>query len=210
MSDILPDRLELGEMGHDVTDEDYDRLEFLVSLEESRSQQRLLHQGACIDCVQQLEESGRFELCVSESSSVNPCAMEYDIMGTSQILEDEWRDAYSERLQRARQLLHAAQADHVDACATGVLIQPVIHTVEGDQQSEEVDRSSVPTHPILVSQGFTSVGLHTLVAADKIADQFTLNMEQRRAYTLITRQAMQDRPSPLRMCITGVGGTGKS
>ncbi|KAF8123176.1 hypothetical protein EV363DRAFT_1139644, partial [Boletus edulis] len=45
---------------------------------------------------------------------------------------------------------------------------------------------------------------------DEIADEYTLNKEQMRAYTLITRQAMQDRPSPLRMCITGVGGTGKS
>ncbi|KAF8123676.1 hypothetical protein EV363DRAFT_1114582, partial [Boletus edulis] len=46
--------------------------------------------------------------------------------------------------------------------------------------------------------------------ADQIIRDFSLNVEQKRAFKLVTEQSTLDRPSPLRMYIGGPGGTGKT
>ncbi|KAF8130602.1 hypothetical protein EV363DRAFT_1146441, partial [Boletus edulis] len=46
--------------------------------------------------------------------------------------------------------------------------------------------------------------------ADQIIRDFSLNVEQKRAFQLVTQQAMSERPSPLQMYIGGPGGTGKT
>ncbi|KAI9059344.1 hypothetical protein FKP32DRAFT_1526932, partial [Trametes sanguinea] len=37
-----------------------------------------------------------------------------------------------------------------------------------------------------------------------------LNVEQRRAFTIVAKHSLLDKPTPLRMFLGGVGGTGKS
>jgi ABC-type branched-subunit amino acid transport system ATPase component len=45
---------------------------------------------------------------------------------------------------------------------------------------------------------------------DEVIAEYTLNIEQARAFRIIAEHSLEDRESPLRMFLGGPGGTGKS
>ncbi|KAK0460496.1 P-loop containing nucleoside triphosphate hydrolase protein, partial [Desarmillaria tabescens] len=48
------------------------------------------------------------------------------------------------------------------------------------------------------------------VDIESIVDQFNLNTEQARAFRLVASHSLASKPDPLRMFLSGAGGTGKS
>ena len=192
--------------------DDGDCLQILTSLEESRSRQRLLQQSTSAECVHHLEQSGRFDLASVASDeglvrSADP--REYDISGSHPTLEDEWKAAYCERHERSKQRLRA-----VDQIPPGSASRPDsevrIQNLETGMTANAASRHNRLAFPIVANIGQSCSMNQPQTVADQIAEEFTLNVEQRRAFALVTRRAVQEHPPPLRMFIGGPGGTGKS
>ena len=213
-AEIVNDGQDEERLGLDVLDNEPEcnRLQFLIGLDECRSRVRLLQQNSCIDCVYHLEKSGRFNLPAVPScihSFAGP-PRECDITGTVQSLEDEWRAAYSARVERSKQRLLADDHSAVDATRSDDAIASAsIQSGLGGLPSDGF-RPCDQVHPVFANLGLPVDGVHRQTLAEMIANEFGLNIEQRRAFTLVVQQAMKDRPSPLRMYIGGSGGTGKS
>lgn len=162
------------------------------------------------DCIDHLTRAGRFSVLTpgtqgETSTSDVPC--EFDVSGTQLSLEDEWRAVYSERLQQSKQLLSAnTQRDnshnilHWENVAHD--LPPSIQT----NRDQHVDQNV----PVFGCLGVSSADPNQQSIADSIANQFSLNGEQRQAYVLVTWQAIADQLAPLRMYIEGCGGTGKT
>ena len=191
------------------------RMQLLTSLEESRTWQRLLQQNTSLECVHHLEQSGRFDLVSIASDEqqarlVDPCN-EHDISGSLQTLEDEWEAAYCERLERSRRWLLAEEPYPPDGASLSGDARPEVCTLDTETGSgvKEFHRNRL-VFPIVANIGQASSVTRLQPVADLIAEEFSLNVEQRRAFALVSRQAMQDRPPPLRMFIGGPGGTGKT
>ncbi|KAI9064822.1 hypothetical protein FKP32DRAFT_1569040, partial [Trametes sanguinea] len=49
-----------------------------------------------------------------------------------------------------------------------------------------------------------------VVDIEALGKQWNLNVEQMRAFTIVAKHSLMSKPSPLRMFLGGVGGTGKS
>ena len=83
-------------------------LRFLSALEDCRSYSRIAQQDASFDCIDHLTRAGRFSASSpSVGGETSDVECEFNVSGTQLGLEDEWRAAYSERLQQSKQLLLA-------------------------------------------------------------------------------------------------------
>ena len=147
--DVLP---------QDGVGDDRGRLQFLVALDECRSQRRVLQQSSCVDCVYYLEQSGRFDLAsIAPNPRGSPLpSVEFDISGSVQSLEDEWRAAYSERHERSKQRLLAVSQPTALALHLGGEAQAMVRIGEPlTEPAADGFRLSVPVLPIVANLGLS-------------------------------------------------------
>ncbi|KAF8123346.1 hypothetical protein EV363DRAFT_1180216, partial [Boletus edulis] len=74
----------------------------------------------------------------------------------------------------------------------------------------DLEDTSLPSITSFGKQGCHGSSPSHESIAEQIANEFTLNEDQRRSFMIVANQAMMERGSPLRMYISGEAGTGKS
>lgn len=145
-----------------------------------------------LECVYHLEWSGRFDLAFisSDGPLTRPQDpwnhLEYDILGSVQTLEDKWKVAYNDWLERLKQQLvdvapyppeHALCMDNArpQVCILGTETGMVVEGIHLNCNG----------FPIVTSLGLPCFAIKPQSVADEILWEFTLNVEQQRAFVLI-------------------------
>ena len=92
-------------------------------------------------------------------------------------------------------------------CALTVQAQSYMMEVYSESVAQQ-NKTLKPT-----SQAYANIqrsNLDPSVNIDQLIEEFTLNREQARAFRIVAKHSMKDKPPPLRMYLGGPGGTGKS
>ena len=183
--------------------EDLDMTEVLEHLEDiDRMSSRRIEEASkeTQECLDRLENAGFFR---TTDHRENSCG-ENDITGATvstpkedNLLEDEWRDTYDKR--KSAWKLEAAQSE-----GDGTTSVTTINRIDRVDEVADV----VMSEEAATQQAGVAVDGHALVA--QIEEKWTLNKEQRRAFELVAKHSMEERPDQLLMYLGGPGGTGKS
>ena len=126
------------------------------------------------------------------------------------MLEDLWRKAYEERRGRSK-CRNAQQSVPGDPMNT--ILSPSLPTVtslcDGSKFCEAQNMMEVPPNLPKVNQQPRS-DPEWYIDIDAMILEFNLNMEQARAFKIISEHSLERNPEPLRMYMGGAGGMGKS
>lgn len=128
---------------------------------------------------------------------------------TERDMESSWRAEYE---CRRAEWKHRQISYKVSDTAATLAAMPVI--AEGPAI---MDCDSLPDVPLLLSQSLNAIISDAIfdpavrpVNVSAHATKWTLNTEQRRAFSIVAEHSMTDKPEPLHMFLGGFGGTGKS
>lgn len=184
-------------------------LRHIEEVERIRTMQELRQSEAVRQCIESAESAGLYRQkstdvgCVVEDESLT----EIVINGEGCQMEEVWRRTYEERRSESkRKNIYASltQSDNSNdpSVATGVNVRDTSGFIDLPQSSDvrmpgirQDINASDPDHQVDVSE---------------LIDEFTLNAEQARAFSLVCDHSYQTKPEPLRMLLGGAGGTGKS
>ena len=192
---------ENGRPGNDL--EEVDMSEVLDHLEDiDRMALRRLDDAGeeARECLDKLADVGYF---VAADHSVSDCgggvwtelALEND-----DTLEDEWQDTYKKR--KAAWKLKARECGNEDGATPTAVINQI--TVE----DSPLDDTPLIAEGETVGDGAASEA-NGYVLIDEMVEKWTLNTEQKRAFEIVARHSMTDKPEQLLMHLGGPGGTGK-
>ena len=191
-----------GAPGNDL--EEIDMSEVLDHLEDiDRMASRKLDDASeeAQECLDRLANAGYF---AAANRSIADCgggvqaelALEND-----DSLEDEWRDTYEKR--KAAWKLEAREDENTDGGAATTTINQM-----------EVEGSLLDDGPLITEAETANVGpagaTDGYALMDDMGKKWTLNTEQMRAFRIVARHSMMDKPDQLLMHLGGPGGTGKS
>jgi hypothetical protein len=191
-----------GDPGNEL--EEIDMGEVLEHLEDiDRMSSRRLDEASrdAQECLDELTNAGFFETShASMSTSDSVVGMEL-ATENDRALEDEWRNTYENRKAAwKREARESEQEEEADAMTT------VNQITDGTEKTCE--------SPLVGEMGTTETGSagpvdsHALMR--QLVERWTLNTEQKRAFEIVARHTMGERPGQLLMYLGGPGGTGKS
>ena len=182
--------------------EDVDMSEVLEHLEDIdrmslKKQDGTTHETQ--ECLSELTKAGFFSSLGGERSAGDDIIVDELLQKDDDTIEHEWRHTYDKRKDAWRQETGRPEAAEED---TNVMINSAAAIEQRDQEMALETRGAMPEEE----------GLETLGSSDvnEMANKWTLNKEQRRAFKIIAEHAAADKHEQLLMYLGGPGGTGKS
>ena len=118
-------------------------------------------------------------------------------------LEGDWKSKYESR--KAEWKTEAKQAGICDQASGSVQVS-VLNDVDMGEEGVAVP----VVNDIRPAEGLNSRVGGALVVMEQVVEKWTLNKEQKRAFSVVARHTLEDEPEQLRMYLGGPGGTGKS
>lgn len=116
------------------------------------------------------------------------------------LLEDEWRDTYEKRKATWKAETRENGDDGPESMTS---VNQIIDVVNDEEDPIRInDDGMAEDEPGTASDGVSLVGA--------IAEKWTLNKEQRRAFEIVAKHTLKEKPVQLLMYLAGPGGTGKS
>jgi hypothetical protein len=189
-----------GTPGNDV--EEIDMTEVLEHLEDidrmsSRKQEEASKDAQ--ECIEELTNAGFFNT-LSDPLPSGSGGVEADVaVANDELLEDEWRDVYEKRKAAWKH-----ETTHWDG--DDVAPAPMINCV----LDVDIAMEDVALIASTETAGDPGAMLDAGAAMRQVAEKWTLNKEQRRAFEIVAQHTMEDKPEQLLMYLGGPGGTGKS
>ena len=200
-----------GSAGRDVNDrgagndvEEIDMGEVLDHLEEiERMSSRRLNAASreTLMCLEELENVGFFET-TRHSVAAGNCSEGVEVASENDgSLEDEWKDKYDKR--KAAWKLEAREV----AEESGTIAISSVGQFDNENDAAQ-DIPLICDVDMVVNEPAMTISGSFLMK--EIAEKWTLNVEQRRAFDIIARHTLEDKPEQLLMYLGGPGGTRKS
>ena len=196
-------RGEYGDAGNEI--EDIDMSEVLDHLDDiDRMSSRKMEEAnkETNRCLRELEDAGFFSVSPTTVATCDETRFFEQPEPADQgdnILEDEWRETYDNR--KATWKLQATKSSDREVLPAAV-INSVVALQEEQEQPPLVYESENEHAGELSNDGEALI--HTVV------EKWTLNKEQIRAFEIMSRHTLQEKPEQLLMYLGGPGGTGKS
>ena len=191
-----------GAPGNDL--EEIDMSEVLDHLEDiDRMASRRLDDASeeARECLERLANTGYFATIDHPASNFSSGVAPELALEEDDTLEDQWRDTYEKR--KAAWKLEARECENEDDAATTTTINQI-----------ELENSPSNDAPVITETGTLGDGAASetegYALIDEIVKKWTLNTEQTRAFEIVARHSMANKPEQLLMHLGGPGGTGKS
>jgi len=201
------DSLEFG-----CTTDESQLLEHLEDIADCRSTSAAKHQERILEALSLVRDVGIYDCpppheCESLKTSCQGCGT---VEVTEEMLRDEhlWRKTYDQRRARLKEgnTTHPREETSTHSTAASQ-IEPTVSSITMSNLFSPCNRTTEPTISSLPGAEQTMSGD---VRIQDLISEYGLNKEQERAFTIVAEHSMLQNADPLRMFITGPGGTGKS
>lgn len=194
-----------------VDDTDNDILTHLESMDSCRSMHQSTINNDLICCLHYMETSKFFDTLSHASYLDDPSHSEADNSETSQehiqdiSQENDWRDCYEKRRMKwkSKQISDDSSTKLVSHTNKNI---PLMTIEKFQQGSFETHETLVPN----IQNHMQPIDPYCDVNSTRVAEDWSLNDEQSRAFRIIADHSRLSNPEPLRMFIGGPAGTGKS
>jgi hypothetical protein len=193
---------ERGQAGDGAEEVDMSEvLEHLEDIDRMSSRRQTEAERDTQECLDVLTEAGFFStsehvLSMREGAVEPESGPEND-----GLLEDEWKDAYEKR-----KVAWKLKASEWEVPGEAVATTKINHMSGEDGAT---DTPAVINDAGVVDEG-AGMDIDGNLLLQDVVGRWTLNREQRRAFEIVARHTMEDKPDQLLMYLGGPGGTGKS
>ena len=193
-----------GERGSGNDVDEVDMSEVLEHLEDiDRMSSRRIDEANrdAQECLHELTNAGFFETsCRTPSVFDDAMGLESAVQDDC-ALEDEWKYTYEQR--KAAWKLEARESERDVVAVTTTTINQI-----------RDEATCVDELPVVAELGSAETGSDAGTGGDMllghIIERWTLNTEQKRAFEIVAKHTMAEKPEQLLMYLGGPGGTGKS
>jgi hypothetical protein len=193
--------VEGGSAGNDIEDIDMaDVLEHLEDIDRMSSKRQSEARSETEKCLEKLERCDFFRT-IERMERSETCPVERDPLQFDDVnLEDSWRDTYEKRKERWKKM---ARDNNDDEGINTTSLNSARMMDRMDLDAAPVVNSGMDAQDgVMHDQGDVLVGV--------TAEKWSLNREQKRAFAIVARHVMVEKPDQLLMHLGGPGGTGKS
>jgi hypothetical protein len=185
-------------------------LEHLMSISNSCSTLTSKSQQDVTTCLTYANDAGLFSS--SESKEVNDYSDE-DTEHVSQEqlpIEQIWKAEYEERRLNCRKKACEPLSHMTNTSTNKAYTHPIIRNASAFTTYDTHAQQHALPLDSRIQQHIEACDPETDVDIKQFIDEFTLNKEQARAFTIVAEHSMMNKPPALRMYLGGAGGTGKS
>jgi len=178
-------------------------LEHLESISSSNSERITRSQDTVNDCILHAEMSGMFDGLLDRETQFNSDPTHEHTYNLT--LEEQWKTEYEKCCDQWKKKVAVSPNPSTRPDSNTSHEQQYLS--DGSTFRNALEGQSVnPT----IAQDIPQTVTENMVNIEAMIAEFTLNVEQARAFRIICEQSLQKYVEPLKMYIGGAGGTGKS
>jgi hypothetical protein len=191
-----------------------DVLNHLLEVQDSQSHIKLRSDGEIVQCLEYAERSGMYDAPGVESRSLIEGAETCIELAHNTYEEDCWDQAYEQRRDAFKK--HSKpRTDLPNPTSDGHTTQDVgaasasLYSDGSAFRQAQRTFSNLPLEPEY-RQDIVGTEMDVDIDVEAVVKKWTLNDEQARAFRIVAKHSLQNKPDQLRMFLSGPGGTGKS
>lgn len=190
-----------GDLNQPDMNEILDHIDSVESYNSYATAESLTHVA---DCLSELENSRIFSVSNGTEQRPGLECPERIMLPDDNTLEDQWKDTYERRRDEWKRKLSSTHSE-TPTIPLADVGQPLVMTNVGiNEPFSQADSQVMQISPSMNPAPETSVSV------EEIAQTWTLNCEQARAFKIVALHSMEPGSKALRMYLGGPGGTGKS
>ncbi len=184
-------------------------LQHLQSLDNAQSDHVAYTNKNVISCLAHTEKVGMFNCGTSVADTLAPTTSSDKIQVTelSEQLELLWEQEYECRHAAEKQAsMHTSPTDNMDTNKPKSGKKSSVNDGSAFREALDTPMTFLPS----VRQDIAASDANVDVNVDQVIQEWTLNLEQSRAFRIIAEHSLEDKPKALRMFLGSQGGTEKS
>lgn len=189
-------------------------LQHISHIASARSRHLATNRDAAKECIEWGNSGGLFNSNRYEAATLGPNDAHSNMSGANDYLEEIWEMQYAERRNIWKKKASGAAVAseiHAPGNARETSLQNSIAMEVDELYYDQMAVDEPPNIPQAeIRQDIPAPNTEINVNLSEMITEYTLNVEQARAFRIIGEHSLKKRPDPLHMYIGGAGGTGKS